>query len=234
MTSGSISLRNPNPATKPTHPPVGSLEALSPKHISILSYIEQRFYETGLIPTTSNVANTLNLKEPDVKLAWQNERFRKALLARGLDLSRLEDLDLLTPVQLALANLLLNIHDKTSLRQKLEVLNVTTQQYNAWMRSPGFQNYLRKRAEETFKGADSEAYLGLVKAIQGGDVKAIQLFFEMRGIYNPKVTLDINIEVVLTKVIEIISRHVTNPAILSAIATDFEQLELNSAHSGKR
>ncbi len=197
---------------------------LSADQLKVLSFIEQTYFETGLIPVESVVAARTGITLNSVKRYWQDKRFLDFMTGRGIDLTKVQDLEILEPRQLALANLLLNMHDKNSVRAKLEAVNVTSQQYHAWLRDPKFQSYLRKRAEETFKASDAEAYLGLTKAVQNGDVKAIQLFFEMRGIYNPRMQIDLNIEVVLTKVIEIISKHVTDDKVLNAIATDFEQI----------
>ena len=214
----------PSTLAKRSPEPEKTSRKLTQNQTKVLSYIEQRYYETGLIATTEACGSALDLPVGVIRTCLSAEIVKSALLARGIDLERVDDLTVLTPVQLALANMLLNIHDKTSVRMKLEALNVTSQQYHAWLRQPAFQNYLRKRAEETFKAADSDAYLGLIKAVQNGDIKAIQLFFEMRGIYNPRVQVDINIDVVMTRVIEIISRHITDEHTLNAIATDFEQL----------
>lgn len=197
---------------------------LTDSEVKIISYIEQKFWETGNIATDEVVSLHTNSPLAHVRKCWKNPVFREALQARGINFSQDEDVAVLTPVQLMLANMLLNSHDKTSIRQKLQVLNVSSQQYHGWMRQPAFQSYIRKRAEEQFKSADPDAYMGLVKAVQQGDLRAIQLFFEMRGIYNPKVEVNVNIEVVLTKVVEIISRHVKDESTLNAIAVEFDSL----------
>lgn len=222
MQSGFPPIQLSNPRTPKSEPPKPA--PLSSEQLLVLSYIEQTYFETGSIPVEAVVSANTGVSVASVKRYWQDKRFLSFMQGRGIDLTKVQDLAVLEPRQLALANLLLNMHDKNSVRSKLEAVGVTSQQYHAWLRDPKFQSYLRKRAEETFKASDADAYLGLSKAVQGGDVKAIQLFFEMRGIYNPRMTVDVNIDVVLTKVIEIVSRHVTDDKVLNAIATDFEQI----------
>jgi hypothetical protein len=107
--------------------------------------------------------------------------------------------------------------------RKLKVLNISTQQYTAWMNDPSFQNYLRKRAESTFKSLDPIAYKTLQEMVEGKDFNALKLFFEMRGIYNPRVDVTINVENVLQKVIEVVSKHV-DPITMAAIADELEGL----------
>ncbi len=89
---------------------------------------------------------------------------------------------MLTPIQLALANLLLNLQDKKPVKEKLKELSqefgveVTTQQYNVWLRQPAFADYLKQRAESMFKSSDFAAYNGLVKSVESGDLNGIKLF----------------------------------------------------------
>jgi hypothetical protein len=82
------------------------------------------------------------------------------------------------------------------------------------------------RTEQLFNHSDHEAYKSLVEQVMNGDVTAMKLFFEMRGIYNPKVTVDINIETVVYRLVEIVGRHVRDPQILQSIAKEVEELGL--------
>ncbi len=134
----------------------------------------------------------------------------------------------LTPTQLQLANMLMNALDSKSVREKLNICDVTPMQYERWIRQPAFQSYLRKRAEEVFKGADHRAYLALLAAVDRGDLKAIQLFFEMRGIYNPKLDVKFSIDGMLNQVIEAVGRHVS-PEQMELIAQDIEALSAGGA-----
>lgn len=205
---------------------------LTDREAKIVNYIEQRFYETGSLPTNEKIAEDLKFNKQVCVQAWKKENFRLALTARGVDLTPEQSEELLTPEQLLVANMVMNIHDKSSLRQKLEAVStalgvkVTVQRYNGWLNQPAFSNYLRKRAEKQFGAADSAALLSHVKAIHNGDMKAVQLFYEMTGRYNPRIQVDVNIESVIIKVVEIVSRHVTDPLTLQAIAAEIEQLEL--------
>lgn len=198
---------------------------LSEQSIQILCYCEQRFWEFGALPTSENIASTLGISETAVRNAFKNETFRTALAKRGVDFSVERSKGLLSLTQLTLANSLLNLHDKRSAREKLQELNVSSQQYNAWLRDPAFRDYLAKRGEELFKSHDHEAYSALVGTATGGDTQALKLFFEMRGIYTPKQTVEFNVEQVMGKIIEIITRHVQDPATLAAIAEEFEQID---------
>lgn len=199
--------------------------ALSEKQVEVVYFIEQKFWETGRIPTNEVIAERFAVALNTVKGWWQTGTFREALVKRGVDFNPEQSSDLLTPIQLQLANVMLNTHDNRSEREKLNSLDVTSQQYHSWLRQPAFQNYLRKRAEAMFSAADFKAFQALSAEAAGGDVSALKLFFEMRGIYNPRVQIDVNVEAILMRVVEIIATHVKDPGTLEAIANDLERLQ---------
>ena len=210
--------------SKPQEP-----ESLNDSELSILAYVEQVYWETGRIPTQDAVVEGLDpfsstKTKKRVKACWEKQRFQDALKKRGLEFK--EDSKLLTPTQLLLVNMLLNVEDKKSLRQKLDVLGVTMSQYQTWLRDPAFHKYLVMRTEQLFENSDHEAYKSLVQSVVRGDVSAMKLFFEMRGIYSPRLDININVETIVYRLVEIVGKHVRDPELLRAIANDVEQLEL--------
>lgn len=205
---------------------------LSDGAVKVLCFVEQTYWTHGAAPTQDAIVERLGLNKQTVKKYFENETFRTALRTRGVDLSPEQSNGLLTIQQLTLANMLLNLHDKKSVRQKLEDIGVSSQQYHVWLKDPAFSSYMRQRAEDLFQGKDHEVYIALLNNATGGDSKAIQLFFEMRGIYNPKLQVEVNLEQVLQKVIEIIARHVTDPATIAAIADDMDMLDTGAPRRG--
>lgn len=203
--------------------------SLSQEMIDTLVYIEQVWWEDNkAVPTNEKIAEATGVSLNTITGYWKNPDFRAALNARGIAFANESDGKALTYEQLTVANMLMNVQDRRSLREKLkaaEGLNVTPAQVAVWMRQPAFQQHLRRRGEALYEGADSSAYMALVKAIDGGDLKAVQLFFEMKGIYTPRQTVDVNVHAILSRVVEIISIHVADPAILQAIAQDLEQID---------
>lgn len=204
---------------------------LTDNEVKIVTLIDQRFWETGGLIDDDRICEELGFPKQTVSKAWKKPEFRQALVARGVDLTPEASKGLLTPTQAILANLLFNIGDKRSVREKCEAVGVSTQQYTAWLRQPGFADYLRKRAESTFASTDFQAYQSLSQLVAEKDIQGIKLFFEMRGIYNPKLQVEINVEQVVVKVVEIITKHVSDPDTLMAIAGEIEQLELSPGAS---
>lgn len=204
--------------------------SLSNEMVDVLTYIEQVWWEDNQnLPTDEKIAEMTGVSIQTIKGYWRNPDFRAALYARGVKFANEPDSKkALTFEQLMVANMLMNVMDKRSLREKLkaaEGLNVTPAQVGAWMRQPAFQAHLRTRSTSLFGDADTSANLALVKAIDAGDLKAVQLYFEMTGRYTPRSQVDVNVHAILARVIEIVSIHVRDPAILQSIAEDFDKLE---------
>lgn len=202
-------------------------QSLTDDEVTILSYVEQKYWETGSIPTMEKTAEALTLELSSVKKAWKKETFSNALVARGLKWDNRGD-GVLTPKQIILVNMLMSVNDGLSLRQKLAGIQVSQQQYQAWLRDPHFQNYLRMRTEQVFEIADVEVLQALQETAKNGDVQAIKLFAEMRGIYNPRTQIDINIDTVIFRVVDIVARYVKDPAIIESIASELESISVGS------
>jgi hypothetical protein len=200
-------------------------QELTEGQVDAICVVEQLFWLHGSIPTNEVISEKTGLNVKTVQGYWENPVFRGVLEHKGVPLDEGRSKDILSIKQLEVANRLLNIHDARSVREKLQEVGVSSQQYHAWLRQPAFREYLQKRGEELFKSGDHEAYTALMQVVRGGDVSGLKLFFEMRGIYNPKLQLDVNIEAVLVKVVEVVARHVRDPQVLQAIAQDLELID---------
>lgn len=214
--------------TEPAVPvlPDAPKKHLSERQLKAVSYIEQKFWETGKIPTNEQIWIGTAVPVNKIEEMWKDDTFRRALVLRGIDLSPETSEELLTPIQLLTANLMLNTHDKRTTREKLAEVEISSQQWHAWLRQPAFASYLRSRAEAMFSSNDFSAYQSLNRAVDNGDLNAVKLHFEMRDIYNPKVQVDINVEMLIVRLVEIVAKHVTDPTVLEAVAAEVETLQL--------
>jgi hypothetical protein len=128
----------------------------------------------------------------------------------------------LTPVQLATANAMLDLQDTRSQKKKLQDLDVSTQKYNAWLRDPIFQDYLRSRAEALLGDSMSEAHTALIDRVRSGDINAIKFYYEMTGRFTPARAGASNVDIMslMNLFIEVIQRHVPDPDIQVRISDD--------------
>lgn len=198
--------------------------AVSEGKVRALSYIERIWWETGSIPTEERISDVTGLAPSTIKTYMRDEKFREALQRRGVQLIHSEEEEILSLDQLTVAAMLVNTHDKRSMREKLEELQVETATLNSWLRDPRFTAHIRKRVEAKFADADTTAYLSLLKNMEAGSMDAIKMFMEMRGLYTPKLKMEIDVHTVLVSVVEIVQVHVKDPMILQAIANDLEQI----------
>lgn len=206
-------------------PPVAAVQKLNERETLLLSYVEQVFWETGQIPSHEITVRATDLTLQEVQKTWEEPYFRYHLVQRGIDLTPTTQFrKFLTPRQLALANALLDTHDQRSVREKLKELSISTPTYNSWMRQEAFRAYLSKRVEATFQNTSTTAKQRLSELVDQKDLGAIKFYLEMVGEYNPKLQVDININTVMVKVVEVIATHIKDPIVLEAIATDLEAI----------
>lgn len=207
-------------------------KTLNERQMRVVNLVEQRFWEIGVMPSYEAVAEACKEEVDYVrKVVEKNPLARKSLVVRGVDLRASESARVLTSEQLMAANVVLNNHDARSLREKLEFLGISSQQWHAWLRQPGFSQYMTKRAEEAFGAHDYAAYAALGDAVEEGKLDAVKLHFEMRGKYKQQVDVHVNIEQVLMQVVEVISRHIDDRDVLLGIAKDFETLMPGNAET---
>lgn len=147
----------------------------------------------------------------------------KALGERGFPCRRLEAVEeatvkkaKLTPIQLIVANTMLDLADTRSTKKKLQDLGCTTATYQMWLRDENFSAYLRERAEALVGDVQHEAMLSLVDRVQSGDIKAIQYYHEITGRFVPQsanngVGSSHDMQGMIVRIIEIIIDEVDDP-----------------------
>lgn len=197
--------------------------SLNEQQWELVNFTEQEYLSHGSIPTADRI-NNLGLASPETWRAFlKNEDVRGSLLARGIPLSHLTGgkSHALTEEQLTAANTMLDLRDNRSQVKKLKDLGVPTQKWEAWLRDPGFQNYLRTRAEGILGDNQHEAATALLDRVRSGDTNAIKFYYEITGRYSQQRNDSVNVPALLMRVMEIIQKHVSDAQIMSDIADEF-------------
>jgi len=137
----------------------------------------------------------------------------------------------LTPVQLIVANTLLDLVDTRSHKKKLQDLGTSTTQYAAWLKDPVFSQYLRERAEGMLGENQHEAHLALLDKVRMGDMKAIAYYNELVGRYISQPTASqngngqpVDFKNLLVKILEIIQDEVNDPDASLRISERFKAM----------
>ncbi len=71
-----------------------------------------------------------------------------------------------------------------------------------------------------------EAHLALVDRVRSGDVSAIKYFNELTGRYLPQRSNNVDVGLVLMRVVEILQKHISDPELQEVIGQDLMQLAL--------
>lgn len=210
-------------------------EILDQTALQIITLMEQKYFETGEIPTVQQVTDLLGLPGNQVLSYLDKPLVKETLRRRGIE--TINGDGLVSIEQAYLVNLLLDTFDRRGIREKLKALKdtmnieITFAQYNAWMKDPNFKRYLAKRAEIQFDALEPIARNRIVQAVEAGNLAAIEYYFEISGIYSRRSQDMLDLRKILAQIIDILSRHVT-PDVLQTIATELELLGPGSFNGG--
>lgn len=207
------------------------LTPLTNREHELLTYLEQFYLMQGSLPT-AEVTEAAGVCSPKFFAdCFKKQKFREAVLVRGLSLRGLDGspgAGVLTEQQLVVANAMLDLRDNRSQKKKLTEYGISTAKWEAWLRDPVFQNYLRTRAENLLGDNLHESHLALVDRVRTGDINAIKYFNEITGRYTPAANDKADVSAVLFGVVEILQKHLKDANVLSAIADDL--LALGARH----
>ncbi len=198
---------------------------LTERQAEALTFIEQIYFLEGGLPTIDRLADIFGVSKQTAKKWMDSPEFKYILGAKGM--LGPKTAGVLTAPQMMIINALLNLGDRRSEREKCESCGISPQQLAAWRRDKAFIEYMQKRAESMFKNSDDIAYINIIRGMQGGDLAAAKFYLEMTGKYQPSMRMDVNVDMILARVIEILQVRVKDPAVLEAIANDFESLMSN-------
>lgn len=197
--------------------------ALNDFESNLVTFLDQHYQLSGELLTAERAFKEFGIPVGQFKAALDNTEVREALVERGIIFERFERDDWtkesLTPMQLMVANQLLDLTDTRTNKKKLQDLGVSTLQYNAWLKDPVFKNYMHKRAEQMIGDNKHEADAALLDKIRSGDLKAIAYYNEWTGRFvqqrGPANQVDVGMLVI--RVLEIIEEEVEDPETLVKI-----------------
>ncbi|WP_373325638.1 phBC6A51 family helix-turn-helix protein [Sporomusa paucivorans] len=88
--------------------------------------------------------------------------------------------------QICIAQLLVNPDDKRTKEQKAQAAGITYKTLWEWMKDENFVIYLNSQIDKYTNAEVAEVWKALVRKAKMGDISAIKLFFEMKGLYVEK------------------------------------------------
>ncbi len=214
--------------------------ALTEDELQFVTFCHQIYALEGTILSQESARQVLHMPPKEYDRLMASPLVLAALEERGVNAppvgksgevvqlsewSRKLKLESLTPQQLIVANSMLDLVDTRSQKKKLQDYNVSTQTYNMWLRDPVFQQYMRDRAESMLGENQHEAHLALLDKVRMGDIKAIELYYEMQGMYTrasasqvSSQQVQVDVQNLIVSIIEIITDEVDDFATASRIA----------------
>lgn len=213
-------------------------EFLKPWQTDAVLYIEMRHSMTGAVPSEDDIIEYLNkkgykLNSEHIEELKTSELFQASMDSRGIVINRkpnhsLNEVNSLTQRQMAAAASMTNLVDRRSDEKKLRDLGVSTEEWTNWLQNAQFAEYLRQRSEVMISNSTHEAHMGLMRGVRQGNTASIKLYYELTGRYNPNEENNVNIRLVIGRVLEAIQKHVHNPEVLNSLAVELSQIAIES------
>jgi hypothetical protein len=201
-------------------------------------YIERTHNTSGAVPSDDDILKYLQFLKYELTLTnvnnlKNNPLFQASMKVRGIVINTEESGQLretkgLTSRQIAAAAVMLNLTDRRSDEKKLRDIGVSTEEFSTWMQNNEFAEYMRQRSELLVSNSIHEAHMGLLRGVRQGNTASIKLYYELTGRYNPNEENQVNIRLLIGKMLEVIQAHVKDPNVLNALAVDFSQLAIEA------
>lgn len=197
---------------------------LSQSDWEVINITEQHWMKTGKFPTLRTICNRTGLAQVDVSAALNDPLVQKSLEARGIEWNPVKS-DTLTAEQTATIQVLLDISDKRTITDKLKALGVSPSKYYGWKKNQKFMEAYREASEALYGEALPEVHRSVIQEAVNGSFVHQKLMLAISGRWDEKKQAEqMNVKIVLMKVLEIIQTHVSDPETLQAIAGEFETI----------
>lgn len=198
----------------------------------VIYYIERVHSVTGQVPSSDDIIKYLNtattiqgINFEHIRLLMEDELFKKSMAVRGIPVDNRSSL---SAKQMAAASLMLNLTDRRSDEKKLRDIGVTTEEFSTWMQNKEFTAYMRDRSEAMISNSVHEAHMGLMRGVKQGNTASIKLYYEMTGRYNSNDENQVNVRMLIARILETIQKHVRDPDILNRLAVEMSQLAIEA------
>lgn len=213
---------------------------LTPETIQFVTIVDYEFNLGSL--TDERLIKEYGYEQGELERLFGNSDVQGALRERGIDVAKLraptEKHAKLSPIQLIVANRLLDLTDNRSDKKKLQDSGVTTLQYTAWLADPEFTKYMQERAEGLLGSSQHEILLALMDKVKSRDTSAIKLALELTGRFvsqsgaNTGSTSSHDVSSIITRVVEIIIDEVEDQPTAMRIAERIQGLVIGAQVAG--
>lgn len=195
-------------------PPALEIEGLSIDQWTMMITAAVHVYQQGKELTVSSIygANR-RINRALLQQVIKHKNFGRALEMRGVTISKLG----LSERQMLVLSSVTDFTDRRPLSKKLAQAGVKNWEWRAWQANPTFKSAYRQLSENLFDEAQASVNVSLVSNAVNGDLNSQKYFNEISGRYNPNQQSNTDVKAVLSAVVEVITKHVTDPDLLRKI-----------------
>jgi hypothetical protein len=175
---------------------------------------------------------------PTVHKALQERGINVKSIAPDSEVAKAAGRAKLTPLQLIVANSMMDLIDTRPPKKKLQDAGVSPYQYQSWLKDPAFKNYMVERSEGLLGDVQHEAMLALVDKVMSGDMKAIEYYHEITGRYIKQTTANTgtnsthDLQQMIVRIIEIIVDEVDDVNVAARISDRLKGLVMGNQVAG--
>lgn len=204
---------------------------LEPWQKEAVLFIERYHSVTGTIPVDTAIIEYLKITKGFTEVnsiamlnLVENPEFIKSMESRGIPIGQTS----LTAKQMAAVSVMLNLVDRRSDEKKLRDLGISTEEWSTWMLNNNFAKYVKDRSEALVAANLHEAHMGLMRGVRQGNTSAISLYYKLTGRYDPDQENQVNVRMLIGKILESIQKHVRDPETLNKLAVEMSQLAIEA------
>lgn len=173
------------------------------------------------VPTIEEVEAVCSLPRKKMLRVMADEQFVNAMESTGINWRKNKGLT--SDQHLALL-VLTDPNDRRPYHRKLDDIGCTPAKYRSWMRNPLFSNLINEFVSDALDDHKVVADTALMQKVATGDVPALNLYYAMTGIYDPREKQERDVQAVIHQLTDIITRLVP-VEYQAAIAEEIARLQ---------
>lgn len=173
------------------------------------------------LPTVEEISRLSGVTNSAVNRVLATEEFRMAMRERGIYWTVR---DSLAPEQAYAIGILTNPADKRDMEKKLAAAGITYAIYRNWLRQPLFAAAIKQVGEDLLRDHISDVHTALTSKAVGGDIRAMELYYQISGRFDPAREQQHDINRLVTLLLEVLFRNVTDMKVLERINNEFNMV----------
>lgn len=170
------------------------------------------------VPTIEEIHYYSGSQLKSISKVLATQEFKDIMERRGYAWDRCK----LTPEQEFAVGIITDPSRRGDMSSKLRAAGISFSQYRAWMKQPHFKDFISKVGEDMLGEHIQDVHTSVVNRATNGDINAAKLVYELTGRYDPAKQQVVDLQAIISLLLEVITRHVRDVNVLSAISSDVE------------